>query len=106
MRPPAPTRGLAHTSLRRWIAYVVDHWSGAWFNSDSNFTLLPGARKVYGAVVRCSGRVHGGLVPGGYRSSGGLGCAAQHFPHAGSDNDGGDAAAGGHYVLRHCILVL
>ena len=29
MRPPAPARGPAHTSLCRWIVFVVDHWSGA-----------------------------------------------------------------------------
>ena len=31
MRPPAPTRGLAHASLRRWIVFfcvlLVDYWS-------------------------------------------------------------------------------
>ena len=42
---------------------------------------------MYGAVVLCSGRIHRGLVPGGYRSSGRVGGAAQHIPHAGDDDE-------------------
>ena len=51
------------------------------------FDFHAGARKVYGAVVLCSGRIHRGLVPGGYRSSGRVGGAAQHIPHAGDDDE-------------------
>lgn len=51
------------------------------------FPSHAGARKVYGAVVGCPGRIHGGLVPGGHRGSGGLGGAAQHIPHAGDDDE-------------------
>ena len=29
MRPPAPVRGPAHTSLRRWVVPVVVYWSSA-----------------------------------------------------------------------------
>ena len=53
----------------------------------SKFNPRAGARKMYGAVVRCSGRIHGSVVLGGYRSSGGLGGAAQHIPHAGDDDE-------------------
>lgn len=53
----------------------------------SEFNPHAGARKMYGAVVRCAGRIHGSVVFGGYRSSGGLGGAAQYIPHAGDDDE-------------------
>ena len=39
MRPPAPARGPAHTSLCRWIVFVVDHWLGAGL-SHPNFLII------------------------------------------------------------------
>ena len=39
MRPPAPARGPAHTSLCRWIVFVVDHWSGK-ETSHLNFLII------------------------------------------------------------------
>ena len=40
MRPPAPARGPAHTSLWRLIVLVEDHWSGAELPHPNVLSLL------------------------------------------------------------------
>ena len=59
MRPPAPpvvARGLAHTSLCRWIFFVVDHWSLPFFSLQIGFFVCSSLRPMWGVSEKKGAR--------------------------------------------------
>ena len=74
IRPPAPARGPAHTSLCRWLVFVVDHWAGMGLSHPNVLIILvhafvhtlinlletratvatPSNLRSYGRVISCN----------------------------------------------------